>query len=320
MSPARGSLSLVVALAAGVLACSGEPQRTGLGEPFTVRNGVFFEGELPGTAPDDAGVRAPSITAAESQGSLVTVGQAGKVYLGRATPEAYAIGLRLVGQGTGWWMVPVGGADPSFNNELTWQLTADFGGVIPTGIQRVRFVALDGVQRGGTQRDLRVCVLPAVPDNLHACDPSIAPPDTVISLSWDTDADLDLVVLTPEGRTVDARHPTTAAPEGTSVPAERLRDPSTGVLDRNSNAACALDRVRRENLVWQGTPGAGTWRVYVNLFDACRQTAARYRVGVWRRDARGEQVEVLRRDGLVTALAANGGASRGTFVADVNLP
>jgi len=285
-----------------------------------VRNGVLREGPLPGAAPGDGGVTAPAITAAESSGALVAPGQAGKVYLGRATPEAFAVGVRLDELGTGWWMVPVGGADPSFNDELTWQLTADFAGRVAPGLHRMRFVALDAAGRGGTQRDLRVCVLPDIPDNLHACDPSIAAPDTVLSLSWDTDADLDLVVVTPDGKVVDARHPSTAASVGTSVPAERLRDPSTGVLDRNSNGACVLDRVRRENLVWQGPPAPGVWRVYVNLFDACRQAAARFRVGVWRRDASGAQRETLRRDGVLTALAANGGARRGTFVAEVTLP
>ncbi len=300
--------------------CSGEPQRVGLDEPFTVRNGVFREGALPGAPPSDGGTTAPTITAAESAGALVSPGQAGKVYLGRATPEAYAVGVRLDDLGTGWWMIPVGGADPSFNNELTWQLTADFGGRVAPGLHRMRFVALDGAGRGGTQRDLRVCVLPEIPDNLRACDPTLAPPEAVISLAWDTDADLDLVVVAPDGRVIDARHPTTAAPVGASVPAERLRDPSTGVLDRNSNGACVLDRIRRENLVWQGAPQPGVWRAYVNLFDACRQTAARFRLSVWKRGASGAQEETLRRDGTLTALAANGGARRGTFVAEVTFP
>ena len=314
------SRAFTALLALALCRCSGEPQRVGLDEPFAVRNGVLREGPLPGSPPSDAGITTPAITAAESAGALVAPGQAGKVYLGRASPEAYAVGVRLDELGSGWWMVPVGGADPSFNNELTWQLTADFPGRVAPGLHRMRFVALDASGRGGTQRDLRVCVLPEIPDNLHACDPTITAPDTVISLSWDADADLDLVVVTPDGKVVDARHPTTAAVMGTSVPADRLRDPSTGVLDRNSNAACALDRVRRENLVFQGAPAAGVWRVYVNLFDACRQTAARYRVGVWRRDASGAQTESLRRDGILTAIAANGGAARGTFVTEVTLP
>lgn len=317
--------ALLIAAALALASCSGEPQRVGLTEPFTVRNGVFKEGALPGTPPSDGGVSAPTVTAIESAGALIATAQAAKVYLGRTSPEAYAVGVRLEDEGTGWWSIPVGGADPSFGNELTWQFTADFGGGLAPGLHRLRFVALDSAGRAGTQRDVRVCAVPPVPDNLHACDPTIAPPRAVISLSWDSDADLDLVVVTPDGKVVDARHPTTAAVDGTSVPADRLRDPSTGALDRNSNAGCAIDRIRRENLVWQGDPVPGTYRLYVNLFDACRTNAARYRLGVWRASTAGDggvggQTETTRRDGILTAQAANGGASRGTFVTEVTFP
>lgn len=205
-----------------VAGCSGDPQRVGVTEPFTVRNGAFKEGALPGAPPSDAGAVEPAITALESAGALVSTAQAGKVYLGRATAQTWSVGVRLDDAGTGWWSVPVGGADPSFGGELTWQFTADFGGDITPGLHRLRFVAIDGAGHAGSQRDLRVCVLPPVPDNLHACDPTIAPPAAVVSLSWDTDADLDLIVVTPDGKVVDARHPTTAA---LAQPAPRLTRP-----------------------------------------------------------------------------------------------
>lgn len=311
-----------------LLGCGEEKSLSGLGEPVRVRTGVFREGELPGTPPSDAGAPAmPTITSLETASGLVAPGQGAKAYLGRASTTAYSVGVRLAGLGTGWWMVPVGGADPSFGNELTWQFTADFGGDLPPGLHALRFVAIDGAGRGGAQRDVRVCVLPAVPDNLHACDPTIAPPDTVVSLAWDVDADLDLVVVTPEGDVVDGRRPTTAAPgDGGVVPPAALNDPSTGVLDRNSNGGCHVDRIRRENVVWQGPPRPGVYRVYVNLFDACRQPAVRYRVTVTRRRApegdagAGEQFETVRRDGVLGALAANGGARLGTFVTELSLP
>ena len=315
----------IVALIA-LAGCSGEAQPVGLDEPLFVRNGVFQRGDLPGAAPSDAGATVvPGITAVESANNVISAAQGGKSYAGRTTPEAWSVGVRLDSLGTGWWMIPVGGADPSYNNELTWQLTADFGGAITPGLHRLRFVALDAQGRGGTQRDARVCVLPAVPDNLNACDATLAPPDAVLSLTWDTDADLDLVVVTPEGKIVDARHPTTAPVTGTAVDAAALRDPSTGALDRNSNAGCAIDHIRRENLVWQGAPAPGTYRVYASLFDACRQSAARFRVTLTRRadgaaPGTHRPIETVRRDGIVTALAARGGATLGTFVTEVTLP
>lgn len=313
---ARGAIVLCVC----ALSCSGEPQRSGLDEPFVVRNGALQQGELPGVAPDDAGAEGPlRITSLETSNRVIATAQGGKVFLGRTTPDAYAVGLRMTDVGSGWWMVPVGAGDPSYGGELTWQLTADFGGSVAPGIHRLRFAAIDGNGRGGPQRDVSVCVLPEVPDNLHACDATLAPPDTVITLAWDADVDLDLAVTTPDGKTVDARHPTSAAVDGSSVPTARLNDPSTGTLDRNSNAACVIDRIRRESVVWQGAPSPGVYRAYVNLFDACGRAGVRYRVSVWRRGANNAQTEVLRRDGALTSLAANGGATRGTFVAEVDL-
>ena len=39
-----------------------------------------------------------------------------------------------------------------------------------------------------------------VPDNGATCDPNAALPDTIVSLVWSTDVDLDLIAVTPEGK------------------------------------------------------------------------------------------------------------------------
>ena len=312
---------LPLALLCALAACGGEPAPSGLGEPLRVRRAQFRVGALPGAPEADGGVPdgAPALTALESASAVLHLRQPGKVFSGRTNPRGATVGVRFPALGTGWWQLDVGGPDPTFDNDYTWTLQADFGDDLPTGLQTLRFVAIDPAGNAGPQRDYRVCVVPDVPDNLNACDPTIAPPDTVISLAWDDDVDLDLVVVTPDGRTVDARHPTTAAPIGGSVP----RD--AGALDRNSNANCALDGIRRENLVFQGAPSPGVYRLYVNLFSACGRAATRFRVTTHLREildeGRSSRVrESFRRDGLLTALAANGGASRGTFVGEVTLP
>ncbi len=309
----RAALSLALVLAS----CGGERNPSGLEEPFRVRNAQFREGDLPGTAPGDAGVSTttPAITALESANALLRLRQPGKVFSGRTNPRGATVGVRFPTLGTGWWQINVGGPDPTFDNDYTWTLQADFSDALPTGLQTLRFVALDEAGRAGEQRDYRVCVLPDVPDNLNACDPTIVPPDTVISLAWEEDVDLDLVVVTPEGRVVDARHPSA------ETPATR----TSGALDRNSNANCAVDSIRRENLVFQGAPSPGLYRIYANLFSACGRPATRYRATVHLREilegGRTSGVrETFRREGLLTAIAANGGAALGTFVGEVSLP
>lgn len=309
-----------VLVLAATTSCDGVRSPSGLDQPFRVHNAQFHEGELPGTPEGDAGApdNVATVTSLDSANAVLRLRQAGKVFSGRTNPRGASVGLRFPTLGTGWWQVNVGGPDPTFDNDYTWTLQADFGDALPTGLQTLRFVALDPDGNAGPQRDYRVCVVPEVPDNLNACDPTIAPPDTVISLGWDTDVDLDLVVVTPDGRTVDARHPTTAAPGTTATP-------STGVLDRNSNADCAIDSIRREDLVFQGAPADGVYRIYVNLFSACGQPSTHFRVTTHLREilegGRTSDVrESFRRDGVLTAIAANGGAALGTFVGEVTLP
>lgn len=290
-----------LALALMVVACEGQPSLSGAGEPLRVREGVFHEGELPG-GPDAAG---PRVTAAETATAVVSLRQSAKLYQGRAEPTAYSVALRFVGLGTGYWVVPVGGPDPTFDNEATWSLRADFGDSIPAGLRVLRLVALDGAGRAGPWRDLRVCVVNEVEDGISACDPSVAPPGGAISLDWDSDVDLDLVVEAPDGSVIDARHPAGAG----------------ATLDRDSNANCALDGARRETVRWADAPPPGVYRVYVNLFSACGLRGARYRVSARRRTADGAALaDFFTRDGALTDDAANGGASRGTFVAEVTFP
>ncbi len=314
------------------ISCHGVPSSAGLEQPLRVRNAMFVRGALPGSAPGSAG-DAPQVTAIETASGTVTPRQLGRVVSGRTSTDASAIAVRFAdgeaagALGDGYWLAPVGGPDPTAGGELVWQLTLDFGPDLPVGLRALRFVALDAQGRGGAQRDARVCLLPAVPDNLNACDATIAPPAAVLSLSWDVDADVNLVVVTPEGKVVDGDHPTTAyVPGGGSVSAEQLASPSTGRLDRDSNANCEVDGARRENLVFQGSPPAGAYRVYASLFNACGFASVHARFELFTREeiAPGGAYRVVRRGEAVqaqlTQFAANGGRDRGLFVTEVTFP
>lgn len=322
----------IAALALCATACHGVPSPTGIEEPVRVRNAMFVRGELPGTAPG-ATSEALQVTAIETASGTVTPRQLGRSISGRTTADASAIAVRFADEamgtalGGGYWLAPVGGPDPTANGELVWQLTMDFGSDLPVGLRALRFVALDAQGRGGVQRDARVCLLPAVPDNLNACDATIAPPAAVLSLSWDVDADVNLVVVTPEGKVVDGDHPTTAlGPNGGTVTAEQLASEHTGRLDRDSNANCEVDGARRESLVFQGSPPAGTYRVYAQLFNACGFASVRARFELFVREElpSGGGYRVARRgdssDAQLTQLAANGGRDRGLFVTEVTFP
>lgn len=318
----------VVSLALSLFACSGVRDDVALDEPLRLRRATFKAGELPGAppAPAPAPAVSPSVTSLETASTVIRPGQTDKTILGRATPDAVAIGLRFTDLGSGYWVFPVDGPDPQNGGELVWEVTADFGYGIPPGIHALRVVAIDGAGHAGTQRELSVCVTPSIPDNLNACDPTLTPPAAVLSLAWDTPVDLDLVVVTPDGRIVDAKHPRTVAPPPpgpTSGGADAGAAAGAGTFDRDSNGGCVIDGQQRENLVFQSRPAPGSYLVYANLFDACGHAPVHFQLSLFEPEATADPkvqrlVESITKKGVLLAVDANGGSKIGTFVTEVS--
>jgi hypothetical protein len=309
--------------ALGLFSCGGEQvsQNTGLAEPIRVESGQFLEGALPGlpepAASEDAGPGAtPLVSDVQVLTNAVAPGLQGLAFQGHASPTAQTIGVRFADLGTGYWVVPVGAPDPSANGFLTWQFTADFGHDIAPGPHALLFAAVDSSGASGTQSSLSFCVDTPVPDNFNACSPKIAPPAAVLSLSWNTAVDLDLIVRTPSGVTVGGKTATSAAP-GTSVKA--ASGGSNAVLDHDSNRNCAIDGIQREDIVWQKAPLAGTYEVWADLFSACGRPAVSFDVTLWLPEANADGgshlvAQAPLAKGEMTAAQANGGAGPGLYV------
>lgn len=313
-------VALVASLALSLFACSGEHAETGLGEPLRLRAATFEAGDLPGSS-----AMFPRVTSFETASTVVRPGQTEKGLLGRASPDAVAIAIRFVDLGSGYWVFPVDGPDPQNNGELIWQTVADFGVDVAPGLHTLRVVAIDGAGAAGPARDLAVCVTPPVPDNLNACDPKTKPPAAVLSLSWDTAVDLDLVIVAPDGRIVDAKHPRTVAPPppGPSTGVDAGAVASAGVFDRDSNGGCVIDGVQREDLVFQTRPAPGSYLVYASLFDACGKSSVHFRFSLFEATPATadpklqELVESVTKQGALLPIEASGGARLGTFVTEV---
>lgn len=320
------------------LSCSGvKEDQIGAGEPFRVTAGKsptpaqFIQGKLPGTKPPERSATSPAASAAApadagadnslpeivefSSASFAFQGQGDVGAHGTASEKAYAVGLALQGIGSGYWVVPVQGIDVATGNR-EWSVSCDFGTAVPAGYQQLLAVALDGNGLAGPQSALRICV---VPDDIQGffapCDHS-NPPEAVISLTWDANVDLDLQVLTPEGRLIDPKHPTALPPDDAGVV-----PPDTAQIDRDSNAGCRIDGIRTESLVWSAKAGMphGSYGIYVNLFDACKQPAVRFRVDVYSvvpnpDGGVGHLKNFFSQGGELLDFQANGGAGRGLFV------
>lgn len=89
--------------------------------------------------------------------------------------------------------------------------------------------------------------------NVHAIQ--AAGGDIQVSVTWNSDADVDLHVIEPGGNEIYYGNPTSG---------------SGGELDIDANAACSVSGLTQENIGWApGEATTGTYTVRVDYWDAC---------------------------------------------------
>lgn len=246
-------------LLAGLAHCGGIDAPSGDGALARVPGARF----VPGARPAVTG--SGRITEIQSANNEVRAGQRGKSVSGRATGGTYTIALGLDGD-VGYWIVPVTARSVLTPGEVEWEALVDFDAALPPGPRALWMQAGDG--RGafgpGARLDLAV----------RATIPSAA---VVVSLRWDVDADLNLSVVAPDGTTISNRG--TRHPDGAAV---RI-DPRVGpALDVDSNARCARDGRRAENVAWSAR-APGNYSVRVEAWSLCGFASARYTLDVYDR-------------------------------------
>jgi hypothetical protein len=284
VSPVRRRIVAALGLATAALAgaCL-DPAADGVGTDVVVPGASFKPGPLPGIVEGSGdGSGLPVVTAFESPGGFILPGDLARSFSGRTDPDAWAVGLAFNDAlGDGYWVKPVGSPDPTNNGERLFSFSADFSTEIEPGLQDVTVVAFDADGRPGLQRSSTFCVPSPIPDNFNVCRATAKPPDTVISLGWELPADVDLVVITPDGKQVSPKAPSTVAAVGSAgVPADALRADGVGRIDRDAGVGCTNAGVRRENLVFATPPAPGRYRVMATLEAPCGSSAVRARATV----------------------------------------
>ena len=192
----------------------------------------------------------PAVTAVELSTSVVEPGEGGRSLAGRAAGGTFAIRVGIAGDG-GYWTLPVGLPDAAVAGELDFVAACSFAERLRPGPFRILLQAVDARGAGGP--------ITSVP--LEARDPT---PDgeLVVALRWDADADVDLVVVTPDGVVLGPGNPSTYEPP---LPGEPPDPPDAaddaGFLDFDSNAGCVLDGRRREHAIWPVPPPPGRYEV-----------------------------------------------------------
>jgi hypothetical protein len=305
-------LSLLALASALSFGCAGESASLGLDEPILVHHAELKEGKLPGSRGTGDAERA-QITSFSLGFGVLHPGTPNVTVHGRTTGNAYAVGLRFLDQGSGYWLLPTGAEDPTTPGELTFDVSFDAGLEIEPGLHELAVVAFDARGRAGTQSVLRVCVASDIPDNLNVCNRELAPPHAVVTLSWNVDSDLDLILVAPDGTRYDRSNRLLLADGKLGTDGK----PAAG-LDSDGVAGCLSDGKRRENFVWNAAPQAGNWLVYANLFDACGKAAVSFELRELRQkqndDGTFAWTERQRLHGQLIRAQQNGGAGNPLYL------
>jgi hypothetical protein len=262
MRAPRSNLPALLAVALlAVSGCdNGEVTDTGLGAMMRVIGARQYPEDL--VAPD-GGPELVTLTTANTQ---VRAGIQSKTFTGVAAKGAEVISLSFSGE-KGHWLVPTTNVSTENMQQVTFSAQASFSPRLKGGTYQVIARALDSQGRAGAPQSLDVTVVESiVPDGA-----------LVVSLTWDTQSDLDLHVVTPDNTELWAGKINTYNP-----PTVGIIDPEQvaagGILLFDSNSQCVLDGQREEDAVWTRTPPSGHYVVRVDTFSLCGQPGANWRL------------------------------------------
>lgn len=308
---------VAISLAIG---CGGTDGRSGLEEPFIAHDAQFVRGELPGDPPipfdsDELPVP-PRVTGATSSVAYLRERLSGFSFSGQSTDDAVAVGIRIEGQGEGYWLRPTLFPDAQVPGELIWQFAVDLQDSLPAGRHRLLTVAFDKEGNPGTQASTTICVNSLVPDNGNACSPETVPPYLVVGLEWDTPVDLDLRLQLPDGTFIDRDNPVSGEPDESGN--FDLDASGVGELQHDSNRACVIDGRQREHIVFQSKPPSGKYAVYASLSRACGHAGVTYQSVYHVRSRDGDEYSV--ESGVLgsgSLVAEQAGLGSGTFIGEV---
>ncbi|HVT10425.1 MAG TPA: hypothetical protein VHO67_23350, partial [Polyangia bacterium] len=270
---------MVVTVASG---CAGATDDPGLTAYLRLSGAQFVAGALEPAAPVtttavvDGGARTPVVNGINLQTSTVSPGLQ-SLPLSGDVENGTSVLVGLAGD-SGHWILPAPTADFLQSDNFIFQSKLSFSPLTPTGQHALLF---RGVSPDGS-------IGPSLQVNLNVTAP-VPTGALVISLAWDTNADLDLHVVAPNPS--DPSTPIeiwSKAPVGLPprVPgAPPLVGPeltaavaAAGKLDFDSNANCVIDGHRQENVVFTEGPPAGDYVVRVDAFSMCGQVDAQWQV------------------------------------------
>lgn len=287
----RGPLRGWVLLALMSAGCA-EPAGLGLSALMRV------EGAELRTEPLPAAASGPAVVALTLTTSSASPGERDKPFSGALDPASTAVAIGLEGD-VGFWLLPAAAPDVQSPDYPTFNVRLSFSPELSPGEHTIFAQAGDAKGRFGEVASAPLSI--------------VAPPPPegalVVSLFWDTEADLDLHVVDPDGIEIWKRNINSYEAPAPGEPADPSAWKSGALLDFDSNAECVIDGRRRENVIWKEAPPAGQYVVRVDTFSLCGAAAARWTVEVY---SGGERLSSAA--GLSTAVDTRAPHDRGAGV------
>jgi hypothetical protein len=218
---------------------------------------------------------APTVERVDSQNNTVYPGITGKSIGGAVGPGATAVLIGLKGD-NGHWILPVQSQDQTSPGDFVFSAKASFSPAVPTGPATILYRAVSALEEIGPPREQALDI-----------KASAAQGALVISLDWDTEADLDLRVTAPDaqGKEVEiwSRNKSSLArPAPGDPPATADEIAAAGFLDFDSNSQCQIDGRLQENVIWKTKPPqtSSLYSVRVDAFSMCGEVLAHWHVRV----------------------------------------
>lgn len=274
------------ALAAIMLAgCTGVTADPGLASELRVAGAQYVEGELPAPATDIA------VTGIDSLNNTIWPGQVNKAIGGRLAAGGVAAAVQLAGD-PGYWVIPADAPDLNLPDQLTWSARASFSDALAAGAHDVLVAAVDDHGDLGPPSTLTLTA--------QARDLDLTGTKLAVSLTWDTESDLDLHLVLPDGVVVWSGNLNSYVPPPPGDPVDPDAAAAGGILDVDSNAQCQIDGRREENIAWRGDlamPPAGAYAVLVDTFSLCAAVTAHWKVDVF---VGGSDQPIAHAEGTVT--------------------
>lgn len=220
--------------------------------PVSVRGGIFVDASLPQPTP---GWEASAPTVSSGTSFIVTGGSAALDldFTGHSNPTDI-VGLIIGLEGhAGYFQVPVNGS--AGLEQLNVFLRAYASYENPPSLLPVRVALRDAYGRVSPYGSFLYNVAP------------VGTGDIQVSVSWDTETDVDLHVIDPFDCEIYYGNKTGCS--------------SGGELDLDSNAGCGIDGVNNENVFWPpGEAPIGTYTVGVDFWSDCDDQPANYVVTI----------------------------------------